>query len=236
VSDPELIDWWKMWELNAGFDLGLLYAVTFYVLLRKGYLTNGYGKVSDDKTNSERYKTVLMAVVGFVLIFITGFEYFFWTGLVLSLFYFFVMLVILRNAKDAPALIERRKNILFVFSVFFLLFILFFGGSERLGIVLDLYSLDEVSQYSWPVERIFIFLPFAVVITGFTFFKMREIILSSYENKILLPSYKIMELITILGFVGAMSIWPSKIGIIYALFIVVSVYAVNSLENRINTR
>ncbi|NOX64401.1 MAG: hypothetical protein GXO85_01065, partial [Chlorobi bacterium] len=44
---PDYIDWWKMWELNAGFDLGLLYAVTFYWAIRDVDKTS---KTISDKT------------------------------------------------------------------------------------------------------------------------------------------------------------------------------------------
>ncbi len=236
VSHPDFIDWWKMWELNAGFNLGLFYAVTFYVLLKKGYLTNRYGEEIEDQFRSEHQKTVLMAFAGFLLIFLTGFEYFLWTGLSMSLFYFVSMLLTTRNVKDVSGLIARRKNISFIFSLLFLLFILFFGGSERLGIFLDLYSLDEVSQYSWPVGRLLLFIPVAVVIAGITLIKIWMVIPSDSRDIISLSYYKISELITILGFVGVLSIWPSKIGVFYAFFIVIAIYAINRLEYKVNFR
>ena len=39
---PDYIDWWKVWELNSGFNLGLLYAVAMYWAIRK------LGKKSQD--------------------------------------------------------------------------------------------------------------------------------------------------------------------------------------------
>jgi hypothetical protein len=32
---PDRVDWWKMWELHAGFHLGLLYVVVLYWAIRQ---------------------------------------------------------------------------------------------------------------------------------------------------------------------------------------------------------
>ena len=113
------------------------------------------------------------------------------------------------------------------------------GGSERLGIVLGLYSEDAVSQYSWPFERILLFAPAALVVTSITAIKVRRILSrderQDMENKI--PSRKsirIIDLMTGMGFIGALSIWPAKISIFYALLLMFAIFAFNRIERRFN--
>ncbi len=230
---PDYIDWWKMWELNAGFNLGLLYAVTLYWAIRNVGKTN---KTIADKTEVrtkylEWRDTLFLTFGGFLLLFFVGFEYFFWTGLALSIFYFVSMSLTPIGDYDSHLIAEKRKNILIIYSVFFLVFLLFHGGSERLGIILDLYSLDEVSQYSWPLERILLFVPIVFVITSIAVFKVRRVLRSKNQHNydISIHSYWIVDLMTLTGFIGALTIWPSKISVLYALFLVLAIYAFNRL-------
>jgi uncharacterized membrane protein len=113
------------------------------------------------------------------------------------------------------------------------------GGSERLGIILELYSEDAVSQYSWPFERIIIFLPAALIVTALAVFQVRKILtgikLTSKNNVIpSMKSVRIIDLMTGMGFIGALSIWPAKIGVLYAFFLLLAIYAYNRLEQRFN--
>jgi hypothetical protein len=237
--DPNYIDWWKIWELNAGFNLGLLYAVTLYWAIRQ---VDENAQTSNKIIRSkliEWRETLFLAIGGFILLFFVGFEYFFWPGLILSLWYFISMCLTTRNISNSLHLAERRKNISLAFSVFFLVYLMFHGGSERLGIILGLYNENAVSQYSWPIERIYLFIPVVLVIASVALYKMWRI-LSPKEignHKIKMPSNKsvlITDLMTVMGFIGALSIWPAKIGVLYALFLVFAIWSFNRLEQQFN--
>lgn len=238
------IDWWKMWELNAGFNLGLLYAVTLYWAIRQldkaNIESNSANTKSEIRTKVIEWRDALfLAFGGFLLLFFVGFEYFFWTGLALSLFYFVVMSSTTFGDLDTDLIAERRKNVSLIYSVFFLVFLMFHGGSERLGIILELYSEDAVSQYSWPLERIILFVPVALVIVSVTIFKLWQVLRpesrqDNKRNKISKRSNRMVDLMTVMGFIGALSIWPAKIGVLYALFLVIAIFAFNRLEHRFN--
>ena len=116
---------------------------------------------------------------------------------------------------------------------------MFHGASDTLGLVLELYTEEAVSQYSWPVERILIFAPFALIIFGVALNQIRKVLNGNTLNwsDTLIPSKlsaRVIDLITVLGFIGALSIWPAKIGIIYALFIVLAIFSFNRLEQKFN--
>lgn len=243
--DPGYVDWWKIWELNSGFNLGVLYAIALYWAIREV----DKGNLSDRKTATvkginrplsiEWRDTLFLAVGGFVLLFFVGFEYFFWTGISLSLFYFVTMCFTTNSALDSFQIAERRKNISLTFSIFLLVFLMLHGGSERMGIVLGLYNEDAVNQYSWPIERIVLFVPAALVLTSIAVWKMHHILSqntlkardSSIPSKL---SLRIIDLIVGMGFIGALSIWPAKISILYALFLMFAIFAFNRLERRLN--
>lgn len=242
---PGYIDWWKVWELNSGFNLGLLYAVTFYWAIRNVDKTNQSNKNITDKTEvrtkyHEWRDTLFLAFGGFLLLFFVGFEYFLWTGLALSFFYFVVMSLTTIGDLDSHLIAERRKNVSLIYSLFFLVFLMFHGGSENLGIVFGLYSLDEVTQYSWPLNRILAFVPIAIVISGVAIFNMWNVLRMDTEKRKFeytnsKQSMLIIDLMTIMGFIGVLSIWPAKISIFYALFLVLAVSAFNRLVHRFDS-
>lgn len=237
---PSYIDWWKIWELNSGFNLGVLYALTFFWAIRQTNKEENTEKAitqnlkSVDK-NSRWRDTIFIAFAGFILLFFVGFEYFFWTGLALSLFYFITMFLTTNNSIDPHQISERRKNVSLIFSIYFLVFLLFHGGSERMGVILELYNENAVFQYSWPMERILLFLPVALLISGVALLKMKYILYGQSwkdnSNSIFSKqSLRIVDLITVIGFIGALSIWPAKIGILYAFFMIFAIYAFNRLD------
>lgn len=235
--DPSYIDWWKIWELNSGFNLGVLYAIALFWAIRHFDKTqNSENKTSVKKEilikTTEWRNTLFLASAGFVLLFFVGFEYFFWTGLALSFFYFITMYLTTVGNLDSLTIIEKRKNISLIYSVFFLVFLLFHGGSERFGIVFNLYELDEISQYSWPVNRILFFVPLAIIIIGITFFQMWKVLRpNTGQNKCNSKhSIRIIDLMTLIGFIGVLSIWPAKISVFYAFFLVLAIFTFNRLE------
>jgi hypothetical protein len=241
VSAPEFIDWWKMWELNAGFNLGLLYAITWYWTTRRAEKAELVGsKITEIKETGSKYPewrdTMFLASGGFLLLFLVGFEYFFWTGLALSLFYFITMSLTTTGDLDSYQISERRKNVSLVYSIFLLVFLLFHGGSNRLGIILELYQEDAVSQYAWPIERIALFAPVALIITGVAIFKMWQILRPEARqdqmNHIFSgKSLRIIDLMTVMGFIGVLSIWPYKIGVLYAINLCFAIWAFNRLND-----
>lgn len=238
VSVPSYIDWWKMWELNAGFNLGLLYAITFYWAIRNVDKKNQSNETEVRSKYIEWRDTLFLAFGGFILLFFVGFEYFFWTGLALSLFYFVVMSLTTTGDLDSQLIAERRKNVSLIYSIFFLVFLMFHGGSERLGIILEIFTLDEVDQYSWPLERIISFVPVALIITSSAIFKFWQVLrkdtIYDFQTGIISKqSDRIVDLIMVMGFIGALSIWPAKIGVLYALLLVFAIYAFNRLERRL---
>lgn len=238
VIAPDYIDWWKMWELNAGFNLGVLYALAFYWAIRhfdKAHHseTKTANHILSRTKRMEWHDTLFLASAGFVLLFFVGFEYFFWTSLALSFFYFIAMCFTTVGGLASNVIEERRKRIMLIYSIFYLLFLMFHGGSERFGIVFELYALDEVSQYSWPINRILVFVPIAIFITSIAIYHMWKVFQAEEKSGNLLISklpLRIIDLMVIMGSIGILSIWPAKISVFYGLFLVLAVFAFNRLE------
>ena len=191
---PGYVDWWKMWELNAGFNLGLLYVLALYWATRqvdKAHHPNG------------------------------------------------APLVALKAPATPPHVLERRRSVSLALSAFLLLSILFYGGSYRTGVLLGLYESSRVDQYAWPLARIALFAPFAVVIVGATVLKIWRIVRLSRTptwqgfEATRLPE-RMVGLMTVIGIVGAATIWPAKIGVLYALFLCLAVFAFNRLNRRLD--
>jgi len=227
---PAWIDWWKMWELHAGFILGALYALVLFWELRrvdKAHLCNGMPVMGADVAAAvpERWKTLFAAVAGFVLVFGAGVEYFFRTGLTVALFYFLAVALI-TCAKPAHAQ-ELRRYVLLCYSLFLLMFILLHGVTSRLGVFLELYAPDAVDQYAWPKARIALFLPAAFIL----FLVTLRSIMRQYctptggHAKSLLTAERLIDLCAFIALVGAISIWPSKIAVMYSIYLMLALYA-----------
>jgi len=186
---PGYIDWWKVWELNAGFNLGLLYTLALYWATRRV-----------DKTHHPDGAPLVVAIAG-----------------------------------AAPSrTLERRRSISLTLSVFFLVAILFWGASYRAGVLLGLYDASDLDQYEWPMARIALFAPAAILILGMTVATIRRILRSSRAGKspfkpARLPE-RMADLMTVIALVGAITIWPAKIGVLYALFLCLAIFAFNRLN------
>jgi hypothetical protein len=116
-----------------------------------------------------------------------------------------------------------------------LLFILFHGGSSRAGVILGLYSADGVDQYAWPLARVLLFVPVAVVITAVAVWKTIQIFRSTTdpeqaERDASRWSVYMIDLMAVIGFVGALSIWPAKIGALYAFFLFLALCAFSRMD------
>ena len=232
VFAPQYIDWWKMWEINAGFNLGILYALIFFWSVKRT------AKIVKEKIRTEKEEkriSYISAITGALFIFFMGFEYFFWPAILLSVLFILVMFIstIPQNKQDGFNFIrEKRLDILLVFSIFILIFLMLHGVSETAGIFLGLYQHKEVAQYSWPIERIILVLPFMLILFTIVLKKIRQIIVQSKNNEIntLQLNNRMVELMAAMGSVGALSIWPSKIGVLYSFFLLLALFAFSRIN------
>ncbi len=242
--DSGYIDWWKMWELTAGFFLGMLYAVIMVWASHHAKTIKESGDIPlqepSGKSGTRAFTvTLFQALAGSILIFVAGFEYFFWTGLFLAVFFFFTIMFTLfgkrqRGAKES--IFNCQKNVTVIYAWFFLWFMLFHGGSERAGIFLGLYGEQAVDQYAWPIERILLFAPVAIFLFLIAVYRMRKILQqdTGYLENLFSPKVAVHRLYAILGglvFIGALSIWPAKISVFYALFVWLGIIASAHLDD-----
>ena len=243
VYAPGNVDWWKIWELHAGFNLGLLYVLVLQWATRqvdKGHALNGAPLNTPrgqqwPAAGKEKRTTVFMALGGFVLVFAAGYEYFFWTGLMVGMFYLLAMIFSTWSVDgSAPSIRvnDRRLNVSLAFSAFFLIFRLLQGVTSRAGVILELYEPKAVDQYAWPPARVALFVPLAAILLAATLVAMRRMLKVSgrpHGKRTHLPE-RMVDLLTFIGFVGATSIWPAKIGVLYAVFLCFAVFALTEAQ------
>jgi hypothetical protein len=245
VYAPRYIDWWKVWELHAGFNFGSLYVLVLRWVTRQvddTHSLNGLPVGTPRKrqrttTGYEWRTTAFMAFSGFVLVFAAGYEYFFWTGLLVGLFYVLAVVFAARpvDADGSSSHInDRLWNVSLAFGAFFLLFRLLQGVTSRAGVILELYEPKAVDQYAWPLARVVLFAPAAVVLLVATLLTMRRMLNVPYapQGKTSRLPERMTNLLTFIGVVGATSIWPSKIGVLYAVCLFFAVFALTRLNRR----
>jgi hypothetical protein len=229
---PKLIDWWKMWELNSGFFLGPLYVVVLYWAMRQV----DEEPATNSGENSSRFRpwceTIAMVCGLFLMIFIASREEFLVVGILLGLFY---VLSILLTMRTRNAWEDRRWAVSFVYSAFLLVFIMAWGMSTQAGILLELYDKSAADQYAWPIGRVILFMPVGIVITGAAVLKMWHVIGNPRMGlppicAVPLVSVRLVDLMAFMGVVGAVSIWPAKIGVFYAIFLGIGLYSFNRLN------
>lgn len=236
---PNYIDWWKMWELHAGFNLGIPYAFLWYWAVRRTArsMPEGDALPVSSVASTGTGPAIFMAAGGFVLIFVAGAEYFLWTGLLLALFFAASMILLTKpnNSGGGPQHAEElRKRVLLVYSAFLLVFILIHGGVSQTGVFLGLYNASEVDQYAWPSARILLFIPLAAVVTLVTMYHLSRIRSSSDADDQAdkrLPD-RMIELFAFIALIGAVSIWPAKIGVLYTVFLLVALSAFVKINRR----
>lgn len=239
---PDFIDWWKLWELNAGFNLGCLYAIILFWATR--HVEKKHSSIDADKQKKIRLtkkagawsETIFLAVGGSLLLFFMGFEYFFRTGVFLATLFFIGMILsgAPRQQSSLADVAARRRNFSFVYSIFLLIFLMFHGASERAGILLGLYNADAVEQYAWPAARTALFVPFAIVIILVALRAMWQVAKNPDPRRLATAkkSERLIDLMTGMGFIGALSIWPAKIGVAYAFFLMTALFAFTRLHRR----
>ena len=122
------------------------------------------------------------------------------------------------------------------FSAFLLLFILFHGVSFRAGVLLGLYGAEESDQCAWPPGRVALFVPAAMTLAGGAAITLRRQLRRSGQPGAIgrtathLPE-RLIDLLTFLGIVGAISIWPQKIAVCYAVFLSLAIFALTRLNH-----
>jgi hypothetical protein len=188
---PTAIDWWKVWELNAGFNLGLLYALALHWAIRQV---------------DERHRSDAMPLVA---------------------------------SEEPPSAPDRRRDLSLTVSVFLLLLITFSGASLTLGGMIGLYDVHAIDQYAWPAARIAVFAPAGVLIAGVTLCSLWRIAWPSppalrHCGRTYLPE-RVADLITGLGVIGVVTIWPSKIAVLYTVFVFLAIFSLNRLNHRLDS-
>jgi hypothetical protein len=247
VHAPQFIDWWKMWELNAGFNLGLLYVLVMYSTTRQLDRTHhpdgrtlAHSSPGTPSPDSRAWAPGIFSVVFPTLVLFGSFvEYAPVTAAFLSLFYAVaVSWAMWRDRKREPgAPCERVLSVSLSYGVFLLLFVLFHGGSSRGGVVLGLYDEQAVDQYAWPAGRLASFAPLFLLVLLPTLFSIGKTLFRAEAASRAtsatprLPQ-RIYDLVMIIALIGALSIWPAKIGILYALFACLALFALTRLNGR----
>jgi hypothetical protein len=140
----------------------------------------------------------------------------------------------------SDGIVDRRRGVSFVYSTFLLIFIMAWGASSQVGVLLGLYDASAVDQYAWPSARVAIFAPVGILIIGAAFLKMWQVL---GNPRVALPpctdarriSARIVDLMAFTGLVGAASIWPAKIGVLYALLLGLALFAFNRLTHNFDS-
>lgn len=230
---PQAVDWWKMWELHSGFNLGLLYAIVLYWSIRQVDTTEEADTRPSAFAPTTTRTTIFLGIAGFALVFGAGYEYFFWTGLALAAFYPAALFAATRlgaGEAEPGALADRIRRVSIIYSTFLLLFVMLHGVTSRAGVVLGIYGDDAIDQYAWPPGRIAVFVPLAVVLVAGTLWAMRKALKRpSTPASARLPE-RMYDLLTFIGIVGATSIWPKKIGVLYVVFLALAIFALSRLN------
>lgn len=242
---PGYIDWWKMWELHAGFNLGILYLLLLLWTMRRITRTlppaaHQAPLPSLSPVAREIRITLFLGFAGFVLVFAAAVEYFPWAGLLAALLYPSALFMVTWRGcmnhgwQHAP---EMRKRVSLVYTVFLLIFMLLHGGTSRMGVVLGLYDAQAADQYAWPPARIALFVLPAAVLLIATLNLLRKSVMPGDQrvpHDPRLPIY-MTDLFMFIGVIGAVSIWPEKIGVLYALFLFLALAAFTRMNRRYDT-
>jgi len=136
-----------------------------------------------------------------------------------------------------PVRVDKRRAVSITMCVSTLLLITFFGVTSRAGVVLGLYDDKAVDQYQWPLPRIILFAPLALAILGGMTARLWQILrhvggtpLDQAREPAL--SHRVGDVMMLMGLVGAITIWPHKIGVLYAFFLLWAIFAFNRLRSR----
>ena len=121
------------------------------------------------------------------------------------------------------------------FSIFLLLFILLRGATYKVGGLLGLYDTAVTGQYNWPMARTILFTPILILLIVPTLMQMWKVARAP-QGKLPNPpapdviGVRMADLMTGIAAIGAATIWPAKIGVLYAVCLCVSIFALNRLN------
>ncbi|MCF6286378.1 MAG: hypothetical protein L3K26_14475 [Candidatus Hydrogenedentes bacterium] len=239
---PGYVDWWKVWELQAGFNLGLLCVVALLWAIRQVDAAhdeqgNPLGR-ADCKIapmpDAERRRSISSVPILCAVLIFAFLEGFFWTGAFLAALYAVTLCFASFSATPDTA-IEARARAALSFTVFLLLFVLLRGATTNAGVVLGLYDIGATDQYAWPTPRIFLFVPIVLVLVAWLLHHLWKNVQPSSEtlaspSDASLIGVRVADLMTLTGVVGAITIWPAKIGVLYAIFIAIAFFAFNRIN------
>jgi hypothetical protein len=236
VAAPDYIDWWKMWELNAGFNLGLLYLVALYVAVRgpSAFVRSSAGP--EAPVPVARWRAVASAAGVLLLWMFLYAEDGLAAGVFLGPAYFAAACWICWRGRQlaVDAFEQQQRSLTFLFCVFYLLFILLHGATSRLGVFLELYDEAAVDQYAWPAARIWLFGIVAAPLFAVTFRALWRLSRSGQPAELSIEQLtgRVAILVMFIGLVGAITIWPSKIGVLYAALLLIAIAALVQLDRR----
>ncbi|MCB0732831.1 MAG: hypothetical protein KDC88_17555, partial [Ignavibacteriae bacterium] len=115
--------------------------------------------------------------------------------------------------------------------------------TERLGVVFELFNEDAVDQYSWPLERIVLFIPFFISIFYYLFIQVKKMFSDDYlfeinSETIIEWNRKLIILTSLITLIGIISIWPAKISIFYGFFQLISIICLIQIDkiDRLKTK
>lgn len=235
---PSYTNWWKVWEVHAGFNMGILYAIVLYWAIRQ--VDKARGEPAPQPLWAEWQITAFWAVSGFVLVFAAGVEYYFWSIVPIAVLYPVTLIAAMRLSGSPHSARERRLGATLAYSAFLLVYILVHGSSKTAGVVLELYKLADASQYRWPVGRLALFVPAALILIGAYIAALWRMLHAAYPPGLPKPgetrlAERMVDLCTFIGVVGATTIWPEglhKLGPIYAICVMLAVFAATRLNSR----
>ena len=233
---PGYTDWWKVWEVHSGINLGILYAIVLYWAIRQV----DKRPAAPTPTMSEWRITAFWAAAGFVLVYVSGVQYYFSSLVPVAVLYPLALLGAMWLPGIPHDARERRLGVTLAYSAFLLVYILAHGSSKTAGVVLELYTLAEASGYKWPAGRIAIFLPVALVLVAGWLAGTWRMLRAPYPPGLPEPGAtrlpeRIVDLCTFTGIVGALTIWPEglhKLGPLYAICVFFAVFAATRINSR----
>lgn len=238
-SYAQSIDWWKVWELNAGLFLGALYALALWWSIRdldKRYTPEGMPLSEDDFTHPAgvwNLRTTFEAGGVIILTMTIYYEDSFRTSVAMSaLFAIPTALLIMQslNGLKPQECDLRRAQLAQAFCVFLFLFVTWHGATSTLGIHLGRHTEKMVDQYSWPIERQWLFAPLGIVFYAGTVFHMFRTLRGS--KPIYVKSFSTYIYFCIVGLYGTgmISIWPSIIHYFYTILLCATLFTYTQLN------
>ncbi len=207
------------------------------------YWSLGYGEERPDSRSNERPsisarwgETISLACVVFLIIYMMSRDDFLIVGLVLGSWYVVAVLLATRYRSGID---DRRQGVSLVYGAALWCFMLAWGGSSRIGVLVGLFDANAVSQYAWPPQRIAIFMPLGLLVFGIGALKMWQVLQDpsvSRPPRTAIPKVcaGMLDMLTMTTVVAVATIWPAKIGVLYVGFLALAVFAFNRLNLRLD--